>query len=142
MDKNYDDIINLPHYISKKHPQMSIEARSAQFAPFSALTGYDEAIKETARLTDKRIEIDDGLKIILNNKLQYVLENLKLKPEMIFTYFVYDDKKIGGKYVEKIGVVKKIDMVEQYVMLIDKTKIPILEIINITGEIFNSMEEE
>ena len=142
MDKNYDDIINLPHYISKKHPQMSIEARSAQFAPFSALTGYDEAIKETARLTDKRIEIDDGLKIILNNKLQYVLEKIKLKPEIIFTYFVYDDKKIGGKYVEKIGVVKKIDMVEQYVMLIDKTKIPILEIINITGEIFNSMEEE
>lgn len=142
MDKNYDDIINLPHYISKKHPQMSIEARSAQFAPFSALTGYDEAIKETARLTDKRIEIDDGLKIILNNKLQYVLEKIKLKPEIIFTYFVYDDKKIGGKYVEKIGVVKKIDMVEQYVMLIDKTKIPILEIINITGEIFNSLEEE
>ena len=142
MDKNYDDIINLPHYVSKKHPQMSIEARSAQFAPFSALTGYDEAIKETARLTDKRIEIDDGLKIILNNKLQYILKNLKLKPEIIFTYFVYDDKKIGGKYVEKIGVVKKIDMVEQYVILIDKTKIPILEIINITGKIFNSMEEE
>ena len=142
MDKNYDDIINLPHYVSKKHPQMSIEARSAQFAPFSALTGYDEAIKETARLTDKRIEIDDGLKIILNNKLQYILENLKAKPEIIFTYFVYDDKKTGGKYVEKIGIVKKIDMVEQYVMLIDKTKIPILEIINITGEIFNSMEEE
>ena len=141
MDKNYDDIINLPHYVSKKHPQMSIEARSAQFAPFSALTGYDEAIKETARLTDKRIEIDDGLKIILNNKLQYILENLKLKPEIILTYFVYDDKKIGGKYVEKIGIVKKIDMVEQYVMLIDKTKIPVLEIINITGEIFNSMEE-
>ena len=141
MDKNYDDIINLPHYISKKHPQMSIEARSAQFAPFSALTGYDEAIKETARLTDKRIEIDDGLKVVLNNKLQYILENLKLKPEIILTYFVYDDKKIGGKYVEKIGVVKKIDMVEQYVMLIDKTKIPVLEIINITGEIFNSMEE-
>ena len=79
MDKNYDDIINLPHYESKKHPQMSIEARSAQFAPFSALTGYDEAIKETARLTDKRIEIDDGLKNILNNKLQYILENLKVK---------------------------------------------------------------
>lgn len=142
MDKDYDDIINLPHCISKKHPQMSIEARSAQFAPFSALTGYDEAIKETARLTDKRIEIDDGLKVVLNNKLQYILENLKLKPEIILTYFVYDDKKIGGKYVEKIGIVKKIDMVEQYVMLIDKTKIPVLEIINITGEIFNSMEDE
>ena len=88
MDKNYDDIINLPHYVSKKHPQMSIEARSAQFAPFSALTGYDDAIKETARLTDKRIDIDDSLKSVLNNKLQYILENIKLNPEIIFTYFI------------------------------------------------------
>ena len=141
MDKNYDDIINLPHYVSKKHPQMSIEARSAQFAPFSALTGYDEAIKETARLTDKRIDIDDGLKSVLNNKLQYILDNIKMNPEIEFTYFVYDNKKTGGKYVEKTGIVKKIDMVEQYVMLNDKTKIPILEIINISGELFNSIEE-
>ena len=73
MNNNYDDIIDLPHYVSKKRPQMSIEARSAQFAPFAALSGYDEAVKETARLTDKRLEIDDGLKSILNNKLQYVL---------------------------------------------------------------------
>lgn len=139
MNKNYDDIINLPHYVSKKHPQMSIEARSAQFAPFSALTGYDDAIKETARLTDERIEIDEGLKIVLNNKLQFILEKIKYKPEIKFTYFVYDEKKAGGKYVEKTGVVKKIDMVEQYVMLYDKTKIPVNEIINISGEIFDSM---
>lgn len=141
MDKNYDDIINLPHYVSKKRPQMSIEARSAQFAPFSALTGYDDAIKETARLTDKRIDIDDSLKSVLNNKLQYILDNIKLNPEIVFTYFVNDNKKMGGKYVEKIGIVKKIDMVEQYVLLKDKTKIPILEIINISGELFNSIEE-
>lgn len=140
MDKNYDDIINLPHYISKKHPQMSIEARSAQFAPFSALTGYDDAIKETARITDKRIEIDEGLKFILNNKLQYILDNIKFNPEITFTYFIYDNKKTGGKYIEKTGIVKKIDVVEQYVMLKDKTKIPILEIINITGNLFNSIE--
>jgi len=140
MNKNYNDIINLPHHVSQKHPQMSIEARSAQFAPFSALTGYDEAIKETARITDKRIDIDDGLKCILNNKLQYILENVKQNPEVKFTYFVYDNKKIGGKYIEKIGVVKKIDMIEQYVMLKDKTKIPISEIINITGNIFNTIE--
>ena len=101
MNKNYDDIINLPHYVSKKHPQMSIESRSAQFAPFSALIGYDEAIKETARLTDKRIEIDEGLKNILNNKLQYILENIKLNPEITFTYFVYDNKKSGVKYIDK-----------------------------------------
>lgn len=141
MDKNYDDIINLPHYVSKRHPQMSIEARSAQFAPFSALTGYDDAIKETARLTDKRIDIDDSLKSVLNNKLQYILDNIKLNLEIVFTYFVNDDKKTGGKYVEKTGIVKKIDMVEQYVLLKDKTKIPILEIINISGELFNSIEE-
>ena len=86
----YDDIIKLPHHVSKRHPQMSIMARSAQFAPFAALSGYDEAVKETARLTDKRIEIDDGLKLIINNKLNYILENLNINPQIIFTYFVYD----------------------------------------------------
>ena len=89
----YDDIIKLPHHVSKRHPQMSIMARSAQFAPFAALSGYDEAVKETARLTDKRLEIDDGLKSILNNKLQYILENININPEIIFTYFVYDRKR-------------------------------------------------
>lgn len=141
MNKNYDDIINLLHYVSKKHPQMSIESRSAQFAPFSALTGYDDEIKETARVTDKRIEIDEGLKNILNNKLQYILENIKLDSEITFTYFVYDNKKSGGKYIDKTGFVKKIDMIEQYVMLKDKTKIPILEIINITGDIFKNIDD-
>ena len=137
--KNYDDIINLPHHVSKKHPQMSIMSRSAQFAPFAALTGYDEAVKETARLTDKRLEIDDGLKNILNNKLQYILENKALQPEITFTYFVYDSKKSGGKYIEKTGVVKKVDLNEKYIMLKDKTKISIDEIINITGDILENI---
>lgn len=96
---NYEDIINLPHHVSKKHPQMSIWSRSAQFAPFAALTGYDDAVKETARLTDKRLEIDEGLKNILNNKLQYILENKSLQPEITFTYFVYDNKKSDRKSV-------------------------------------------
>ena len=136
----YDDIIKLPHHVSKRHPQMGIMARSAQFAPFAALSGYDEAVKETARLTDKRLEIDDGLKSILNNKLQYILENININPEIIFTYFVYDKKKTGGKYIEKIGVVKKIDLIEKYIQLTDKSKIPIEEIIDINGEIFNDLE--
>ena len=136
----YDDIIKLPHHVSKRHPQMSIMARSAQFAPFAALSGYDEAVKETARLTDKRLEIDDGLKSILNNKLQYILENININPEIIFTYFVYDRKKTGGKYIEKIGVVKKIDLIEKYIQLTDKSKIPIEEIIDINGEIFKDLE--
>lgn len=136
---NYEDIINLPHHVSKKHPQMSIWSRSAQFAPFAALTGYDDAVKETARLTDKRLEIDEGLKNILNNKLQYILENKSLQPEITFTYFVYDNKKSGGKYIEKTGVVKKIDLNEKYIMLKDKTKISIDEIINITGDILENI---
>lgn len=141
MNKNYDDIINLPHFISKKHPQMTIESRSAQFAPFAALTGYEEAVKETARLTDRRIEIDEGLKNILNNKLQYILENINLKPEITFTYFIYDKKKSGGRYVEKKGIVKKIDLVNQSIILNDKTNINIEEIININGNLFKNIED-
>ena len=140
MNKKYDDIINLPHFEPKKHKRMSIESRSAQFAPFAALTGYDDAIKETARLTDKRIEIDEGLKQILNNKLKYILENIDAKPEITFTYFVYDKKKSGGKYIDKIGIVKKIDMINQYIELTDKSKININEIINITSNLFNSLD--
>ena len=135
MNKDYSDIINLPHFESKKHPRMSIEARSAQFAPFAALTGYDDAIKETARLTDKKIEIDEGLKIILNNKLQYILKNIDLNPIITFTYFKKDSKKSGGKYIEKEGIVKKIDNIEGNIILKDKTKIKIEDLINITGEL-------
>ena len=94
MNKNYDDIINLPHYVSKKRPQMSIEARSAQFAPFAALTGYDEQVKETARLTNERRDIDESLKIILDEKLQIIEEKILSKPLVTFTYFVPDSKKM------------------------------------------------
>lgn len=141
MKKNYDDIINLPHHVSKKHPQMSMESRAAQFAPFAALTGYEDAVRETARLTEKRIDLDEGLKNILNNKLQYVLENLNNNPEITCTYFIYDKKKNGGKYVKKTGNVKKVDMVEKYIIFLDKSKILIDEIINITGDIFNNIDE-
>ena len=139
MNKNYDDIINLPHYVSKKRPQMSIEDRSAQFAPFAALTGYDEKVKETARLTDRKIELEDGQKEILNNKLLYILENIEEKPEITFTYFIKDTKKSGGKYIEKTGIARKIDMVEQYIQLIDKSKIYIDDIIDIETDLFNNI---
>ena len=140
MNKNYDDIINLPHYVSKKRPQMSIEARSAQFAPFAALTGYDEQVKETARLTDKKIELEEGQKEILNNKLLYILENIDSKPEITFTYFVKDNKKSGGKYKEKIGIVRKIDMIEQYIQFTDKSKIGINDILSIESELFSNYD--
>lgn len=137
----YDDIINLPHHVSKIHPQMSIEARSAQFAPFAALTGHSDAIKETARLTNKRIEIDEELKIIINNELQIIQEHIASVPEVCITYFVPDKKKQGGEYVTISGKVKKIDVYNQIIIFIDGTRIPINEIIEITGDILNEIIE-
>lgn len=138
MKNNYDDIINTPRWNPKKHTRMSMESRNAQFAPFAALTGYEDAVKETARLTDRRIEIDDGLKQVLNNKLQYALENSNINPIIEITYFLPDSKKKGGKYVEKIGQIKKVDSVEGLIIFKDKEKIRIDDVINITGEIFKS----
>lgn len=128
----YDDIINLERPVSK-HSKMSIQDRAAQFAPFAALTGYDGAIKETARLTDRKIIIDDGLKAILDNKLNIINDNLDKKYNISFTYFVPDNKKDGGKYIDVSGIVRRIDKVNGYVILFDKSKIPIREIINIKG---------
>lgn len=127
----YDDIINLPHHESKKHPRMSLEARSAQFAPFAALTGYDEAIRETARQTDKRIEINEELKRNLNEKLQLIKKEIHTKPKIIVTYFVPDSKKEGGKYVTVTGNVIKIDEYKKKMILENNIEIPISEIIDI-----------
>ena len=139
-DRQYDDIINLPHHISKKHPQMSLYARSAQFAPFAALTGYEEAVKETARETNERIDIEDELKSILDGKLQIILEQIKNHPEISITYFIADSKKNGGEYVTVTGLVKKVDLYNQYIYLIDYTEIHINEIIDISGDIFKVYE--
>lgn len=130
-DHRYDDIINLKHHVSKKHPQMSLYARSAQFAPFAALTGYEEAVRETAREIGDRIEIDEELKNILDAKIQILNEQIKKKPEVVFTYFVPDLIKEGGKYVSVTGIVKKIDLYNQNIILEDKNEIPINEIIDI-----------
>lgn len=133
---NYEDIINLPHHTSKKHPRMSLEARSAQFAPFSALTGYDEVIIETGRYVDSKIELDETQKLILDNKVQVLNENLQYEPEIIITYFIPDEKKNGGKYEKIVGSVTKISKCKQAIVLKNKIEINILNIINIDGKIF------
>ena len=135
---NYEDIIDLPHHTSKKHPRMSLESRSAQFAPFAALTGYDEALIETARLTNERIEIDETIKVIIDSKLQIIKEHIKEMPLITFMYFVPDSKKDGGKYVTVTGNVKKIDEYRNVLILENKTEIPIKEIIDIKGAIVNN----
>lgn len=139
-DRQYDDIINLPHHVSKRHPQMSLYARSAQFAPFAALTGYEDAIKETSRETSEKIDIDDELKSILDSKLQIIMEQKKNKPEISITYFISDLKKDGGSYITVTGIIKKIDLYNQHICLANNTEIPINDIINISGEIFKMYE--
>lgn len=128
----YKDIINLPHHVSKNHPRMSLNNRSAQFAPFSALTGYSEKIKETARITDKKIELDEGLKTVINNRLQIIKENIKSMPQVTITYFIKDQRKSGGSYKTIITNIKKIDEVNKIFILTNNEKIQIDDIINIS----------
>ena len=132
----YEDIIKLPHHVSKKYPQMTMESRAAQFAPFAALVGYEDAVKETARLTKKRIELNEEEKNILDMKLQMLKEQMHVQiyPEISVIYFVPDSKKDGGKYIKISGTIKKIDEYKQLLILDDKTQIPINEIINIVGD--------
>ena len=132
----YEDIINLPRHISKKHPQMPIEERAAQFAPFAALVGYEDAVEETARITEKRIELNEEEKNILDIKIQMLSEQIKVQiyPNITIIYFIPDLKKEGGKYIKVSGVIKKIDEFKQLIILDDKTEIPIKDVINIMGE--------
>ena len=137
---NYDDIIEMDHHISKKHPQMSLYARSAQFAPFAALTGYEDAVKETGREVGERIDIDDELKNILETKIQILTEKINKKVETTFTYFLTDLTKNGGEYISVTGIVKKIDSYNQKIILEDNTEIFVNDIIDISGELFNIIE--
>lgn len=139
MTKAYDDIIDLPHHVSTTHPHMASIDRAAQFSPFAALTGYDAAIKETARLTDERVELDESMKDALSNKLQIIADRLKEQPEIAITYFQPDGKKNGGTYVTAVSAAKKIDKYERVVVMSDGIVIPIDEIISIDGQIFETM---
>ena len=110
---------------------MSLQNRSAQFTPFSALTGYDEKIKETARETSRKIELDEGIKLMLNEKLCLIKNDIKLRPKVTITYFVRDNKKRGGYYKTITGNVKVVDEVYKRIILIDNTIISFDNIIDI-----------
>ena len=131
MQNNYDDIIDLPHHVSATRPQMSMMDRAAQFSPFAALTGYDAAIKETARLTDQKIDLDDYEKEEINDKIQLITEHLGEDFEVVITYFQPDSRKAGGAYVDAVGIVKKIDEYDRVIILQDGKKIPIDDILDI-----------
>ena len=133
-NNSYDDIINLPHPVSKNHPQMPFRDRAAQFAPFAALTGHDAAIKETARLTDERLELSEEVIAQLNEKINIIRNNIGIEQNVSITYFIPDAKKNGGSYVMCSGVVKKVDEYERAIIMTDQTVIPIEQIIDIKCE--------
>jgi hypothetical protein len=140
MNSKYDEIMDLPHHGSKTRPQMPMSDRAAQFAPFAALTGYDDAVKETGRLTDDKIELEESSLNELNAKIQLLRENLADAPEITFTYFMPDERKAGGAYLTTTGTVKKLDDYERQIVLHDGTKLPMGDILDISGEIFAMIE--
>ncbi len=115
---------------------MSLHDRSAQFSPFAALTGHDEAIKETARLTDKKIELDETTKTMLNEKFNFIIEHIYDQPEITVTYFIPDTLKDGGMYVDFIGKVKKYDYLNRILCFLDNTEIKVDDILEIDSKIF------
>ena len=137
--KNYDDIINMPHHTSTKYPRMSVEARAAQFAAFAALTGFEDAIKETSRLTSAKIEQDEYVLADLNKRLNIIKENMDKSLVVEITYFKGDEKKEGGSYVSCVGEIKKIDEYNNVIIMRDKTTIPMCDVSNIEGELFDDM---
>lgn len=144
---NYDDIINLPHHVSKVHSPMTMYQRAAQFAPFAALTGHGAAIRETARLTDSQIELSDENNGILNKRLAILQEHIKETLVVTVTFFRPDDtsldpnnlcpKKEGGSYETYTGNLRVIDDYEQILIMTDGKKIPLPSIFNIDSKLFN-----
>ena len=140
LKSKYDEIMGLPHHVSKTRPQMPMSDRAAQFAPFAALTGYDSAIKETGRLTDERIELDEEALTALDMKYQLLMDAFDDAPEVTITYFQPDERKAGGEYVSAIGAVKKVDGFERLIAMQDGTKIPMDDVLSIDGELFSTLE--
>ena len=136
----YDDMIYMQNPTPTCKPRMSLHDRAAQFSPFAALTGYEDAVEETARLTDSRLELSEDMKTILNEKMQMILDNAENEPIVTITYFVPDKKKSGGAYVDVTGIVKEINEYERCIVMTDKKKIPIEQIREISGELFSGID--
>jgi len=136
----YDDIINLPHHVSERHPQLSKASYAAQFSPFAALSGYDGIVSESARVTDERVELGETDMEILSVKIQILNDHIKEQPEISLTYFKPDEKKAGGAYLQKVACIKRIDDVERIIHFTDGTNLPIDDITDLQGEIFRVLE--
>ena len=136
MSEDFEDIINLEHPTSKRHPRMKLSDRAAQFSPFAALTGYDDAVVEAGRVTEKKRELSEEAKSILNEKMRLLLDKADEPPTVTVTYFVSDSKKEGGKYERCEGTVYSIDEYKRILKFSTGIDIPIENIVEIEGEIF------
>ena len=139
---DYDDIINLPHHTSERHPRMPMSSRAAQFSPFAALTGYGDVIDETARLTGRKIPLEDEQKQEIDQKLDILRTVIKTRPEATFRYFVADEKKEGGTYIIVTGNVRRIDDIERLVLLADGKRIPVEDIYSVSSSVFGDLFED
>lgn len=130
----YDTIINLPAFEPKNHPRMSIRNRACQFAPFAALTGFDDAIDEAARAVDAKIELDDTAKAEIDEIIRNLDSNSGISKKICVTYFIPDTRKSGGKYVSQTGIYIRSNAFEECIYLEGNIKIMIDDIISITGK--------
>ncbi|MCD7956088.1 MAG: YolD-like family protein [Lachnospiraceae bacterium] len=141
MSNDYSDIIHLPHHVSADRPHMSMLDRAAQFSPFAALTGYDAAVKETARLTDRRMELNEEEQEKISERLTLLKTHLGDSPVVEITWFVQDERKTGGEYNTVTGVVKKLDEFHRILVMTDGRRIPVEEIVELGGEIFRPVDD-
>lgn len=131
MGDNYNDIMHLSRPKYDEFPPMSMHDRAAQFSPFAALVGYDDAVAETARLTDSRIELTEDQERELNAKLNMLLDRIHERPEVTVTFFMPDERKSGGSYTEKTGIVRIFDSYANELEFVDRQRVKVLDIIDI-----------
>ena len=137
MSGKYDDILSLPHPTSRKHPRMSAIDRAAQFSPFAALTGYEETIEETGRLTEQPVELWEDARMELDRRQQILLDNAALSPEVTVRYFCPDSRKEGGAYVTVSGRLKSVDSVNRVLHLQNGIGIPLSVIVELDSPLFD-----
>lgn len=142
MNSPYADIIHLPHHVSQNHPQMPMLDRAAQFAPFAALTGYDDSIAEAGRLTTERRELSEQEQNELNRRFDFLISRLKSSSEVDIVHFIPDERKSGGEYQSVTGSIKTISLPERMITLNSGQVIHFDDILDITGTVFSKMPEE
>ena len=140
MDEKYQDILYLPHPVSSRHAPMNTADRAAQFSAFAAVTGFDGTIRETARLTQGEVELDEDSKAVLDRKFQWLLQNIQRQPQVRFLCFVPDEKKQGGAYVHIEGKVKKLDLFYRCLEFADGVTVDLSSVVDIAGPEFENMD--